>query len=101
MFPTLSLDFVAEGRCIEAIEKNLLNFLSIFDTDSDGFLTEKDFMDMVTFCHAWRANFYMKADNVQPDSSRMKTGLSPSSPLSPASPTSPALRAAGMGILQD
>lgn len=100
MFPCLSLDFIAEGRCVEAVEKNLPNFLSIFDADSDGFLSEKDFVDLITFCHAWRASFYMKAGDLRLSASGMKGGRSPTSPLSPLSPASPALQAAARGILQ-
>merc|ERR1719359_2074860 len=62
MFPTLTLDFVAEGRCICAVDGNLANLLAMFDSDSDGFLSEDDFVGLMRFCHAWRANFYIKAE---------------------------------------
>jgi len=86
MFPTLTLDFEAEGRCIQAVDGDLRSLLAIFDSDSDGFLSEEDFGELVMFCHAWRANFYIKTDL-------------PSKPV-PVVPESPTLKAAARSILQ-
>lgn len=89
MFPTLSLDFSAEGgRCIQAVDSDLASLLSMFDSDGDGALSAEDFVELARFCHAWRASFYIKTE----DSTRTGSGTT--------SPTSPTLQLAGKGLLQ-
>lgn len=81
MFPTLSLDLTAEGQIIHAVDEgSVANLLEVFDSDSDGFLSDLDFVELLKFCHAWRSHFYIKAaSNVQPapmvDGSLLGSGL--------------------------
>lgn len=74
MFPTLSLDLMAEGQTIHAVDENsVANLLEVFDSNSDGFLSEEDFTELMKFCHAWRSHFYIKAvDSVKPASTTVE-----------------------------
>jgi hypothetical protein len=73
MFPTLSLDLEVEGRVVHAVE--IASLLEAFDSDSDGFLSEEDFFELMKFCSAWRSQFYLKGPELgQHDQRRRGSG---------------------------
>jgi hypothetical protein len=100
MFPILSLDFDVEGRCIEAVDKDLPNFLAVFDTDGDGLLSESDFEELLRFCHGWRSSFYIKQSRPSSTQEHFQKDSLNSTIGRPLSPKSPALHVAAKGILQ-
>jgi hypothetical protein len=89
MFPCLTLDYTTEERCIAALDEDLARLHALFDSDSDGFLSEDDFANLVKFCQAWRTHFYIKKPRSPPTSAN-QAGYAPTS----------LLKVAARGILQ-
>lgn len=62
MFPTLKLDINLPERSIKAPASNgsWLQLVSLFDTDGDACIDEDEFRELMKFCQAWRATFYLR-----------------------------------------
>lgn len=58
MFPTLKLDLKADGHHIPALDKSIPSLIATFDSDSDGYLDFDDFVRLIKFQRAWRAQFF-------------------------------------------
>jgi len=61
MFPTLRLDCCddALGHRIPALDNSIPNMIATFDSDMDGYIGHKDFIELMKFCQAWRKHFYL------------------------------------------
>lgn len=62
MFPTLRLDAVLLDRTLPApgvSNDSLAGLVSLFDSDSDAFIDQDEFLELFKFCNAWRQTFYV------------------------------------------